>query len=159
MSAPPASPGQTILEMWRRTRGLPLGAQLFSYMLGRRVPYSASIGALVLELEPGHARLSMADRPGLRNHLNSVHAVALANLGEFTSGLAMTTALPADVRAIVVSLHTDYLKKARGPLIAESRVTLPAVHGDLEHIVEAEIRDAGQDLVAKVAVRWRLGRA
>jgi acyl-coenzyme A thioesterase PaaI-like protein len=152
-------PGQMMLQMWERTRRLPLGTQLFSWLLGRRVPYSESIGPVILELEPGHARISMADRPELRNHLHSIHAVAMANLGELTSGLAMITALPAGVRAIVVSLHTDYLKKARGTLIAESRVTLPAIHGDLEHVVEAEIRDAALDVVARATVRWRLGRA
>jgi len=146
-----------LLEWWRRTHGLPFGPRIFSAALARRVPYSGTIGAVVRELEAGHARVSMADRAGLRNHLHSIHAVALANLGELASGLAMATALPEGVRAIVVSLHTDYFKKARGTLVAESRVVLPAVRGDLDHVVEAEIRDGSQDVVATVAVRWRLG--
>ena len=39
----------------------------------------------------------------------------------------MTTALPAGVRSIVTALSVEYRKKARGVLIAESRVTVPAV--------------------------------
>jgi len=153
----PAAPGARVLSLWRRCAGLPFGRALFSWMFGRQVPYSGSIGAEVVELEPGHARLVLRDRGAVRNHLGSIHAVALTNLGELASGLAMTTALPAGVRGIVLRIETVYLKKARGTLLCDCRVTVPEVTGDLNHEVHAEIRDAGSDIVASVRVVWRLG--
>ena len=152
-----ASPGERVLSLWRRLAPLPFGRPLFMLAFGSMVPYSGALGASVVSLEPGHVVMRLRDRRGVRNHLNSVHAIALANLGEMASGLAMTTALPPGVRCIVTGLSIEYGKKARGVLTAESRVSVPPVHGDVEHDVRAEIRDAAGEVVATVTVRWRLG--
>ena len=157
MSGKP-SPGQRVLKLWRQCAGLPLGSHVFSFLFGRMVPYSGALGSHVVSLEPGHVVVRLRDRRGVRNHLNSVHAIALANLGELASGLAMTTALPGGIRSIVTGLGIEYSKKARGVLTAESRVTVPEVKGaDVEHDVRAEIRDEAGETVAVVTVRWRLG--
>ena len=154
-----ASPGARVLSLWQRCAGLPFGREIFRFLFARTVPYSGTIGATVLELSRGHARIALRDRRGVRNHLGSIHAVALTNLGELASGLAMTTALPAGVRGIVLRIETVYLKKARGTLLCDCRVQVPEVTGDLNHEVFAEIRDGGGDIVASVRVMWRLGLA
>jgi acyl-coenzyme A thioesterase PaaI-like protein len=156
-SRPSAS--SRLLAWWRRCEGLPFGRALFALVLRVAVPYSASIDPAVLVLVPGHAKVALRDHARVRNHLGSIHAVALTNLGELTSGLAMTAALPATMRGIVRSITTDFAKKARGTLVAESHVSLPAVTGDTDFEVRAEIRDAGGDIVATVRVLWRLGLA
>ncbi len=155
-SPPTPAPGERVLALWRRLAPLPFGRALFMWAFARRVPYSGALGARVEALEPGYARVRLRDRRAVRNHLDSVHAIALANLGELTSGLAMTTALPAGVRGIVMHLEIDYVKKARGTLTAESRVLVPAVTTDLDHEVRATIHDESDEAVATVAVRWRL---
>lgn len=155
-----ASPGARLLAQWRRFQGLPGGKALFSYMVGRGAPYTGTIRARIEQLEPGYARAVLRDRRGVRNHLKSVHAVALANLGEVTSGLATLTALPASVRGIVTELATDYKKKARGLLTAECRADVPADFEPgqrREQRVEAIIRDQAGDEVARVRATWLLG--
>jgi acyl-coenzyme A thioesterase PaaI-like protein len=157
MSTQHESPGAALLAAWRRLAPLPGGRRLFSWYVGRIAPYSGSMGARVLALEPGHAVIELGDRHRVRNHLASIHAIALANLGELTTGLAMTSALPATVRGIPVRLEIDFLKKARGRLTAECRCVAPAVTGDVEHHAEAAIRDPTGAVVARVRVRWQLG--
>lgn len=151
------SSGAGLADLWTRLRPLPGGTWLFSRALGFMVPYSGSIGAHIRALEPGYARVELPDRRKVRNHLRSVHAIALANLGEVTTGLATLVGLPGNVRGILTGLSVEYMKKARGTLIAECRTAIPVVSGSMDHDAIGEIRDSASDLVARVTAKWRLG--
>jgi uncharacterized protein (TIGR00369 family) len=153
------APGATVQKWWNRLSEKPGGKALFSMIIGRTAPYTGTIGARAEELKPGYARWTLRDRRGLRNHLNSIHAVALVNLAEVTSGTAMLMSLPAGTRGIVTALTCSYLKKARGTLTAECRCELPVVTSPTPFQLEAEIRDAGGDLVATATVTWLLSPA
>jgi acyl-coenzyme A thioesterase PaaI-like protein len=126
-------------------------------VLGLRVPYTGSLGANVQSLAPGFCEVQLRDVRRLRNHLHSIHAMALANLGEMATGLALVNGLPEDTRAILTGFSIEYLKKARGTLLARCRCRVPLSNdpGDVE--VDGEIRDDGGAVVALVRARWRVG--
>src|SRR5690606_4887318 len=135
---------------------LPGGTHVFARILGRTIPYTGTVRPHITALEPGFARVEMRDRRRVRNHLRSVHAIALANVGELATGLATTMALPADVEGILTALSVEYVKKARGLLTAECRTSPPEVHAPLEHVAVGEVRAAAGDVVAIVRATWRL---
>ncbi len=145
-------------KLWLLLSKLPGGRWLFSFILGKIVPYSGSIKATVLSLKPGYAKLQLRDRRRIRNHLNSIHAIALTNLGEYTSGLAMLGTLSPLVRGIPTKISIEFYKKARGCLIAESHCTPPeSVTEDTDFKVYTDIKDKEGDVVARTTVNWRLG--
>jgi acyl-coenzyme A thioesterase PaaI-like protein len=150
------SPGSPLRTLWARLSPLPNGRWLFSRILGRMVPYSSSIGATMLHLESGHARGRIRDRRRVRNHLGSVHAVALANLGELSTGLALIGALDPNTRGILTGLEVTYLKKAKDVLEAEAQCSIPDVTSEVEQSVEVQIRDTDGEVVAVAQARWLL---
>lgn len=151
------SPGAAILAQWRRLSAIPGGRWLFSKILGWQVPYSGSVSPRVLLLEPGHARVRITERRALRQHLGSVHAIALMNIAELASGLAMLGGLPVGMRGIVTKIGIEYFKKGRGVLTAESRCTVAPNLPEGEYDFTSEVTDAAGDVVARATVTWKLG--
>ncbi len=157
MPAAARSPYARIRELWLRLHALPGGTWLFSRLVGWSAPYTRTIGAHVVELRAGYAKVEMRDRWSVRNHLHSVHAIALMNLGELTTGLATTFGLPDDSRGIPTRLSIEFVKKARGRLSAECTAGAVDMSTERDYDVQAVIRDPAGDVVARCTARWRIG--
>lgn len=155
-----ATAGQQLYRLWLKLSKYPLGKWIFSRLIGWKIPYTGSIKADVMELSPGIAQVRLKPRRGNYNHLNSIHAIALSNLGELASGLAVLVGLPKTVRGIVTRIETKYLKKARGVLMAHANLDLPVISSSsVEHEVEARIIDADGDVVAVIRANWLLSES
>ena len=146
-----------IRSLWDRLANRPGGRWMFSKLLGRIVPYTGSIRPRVLELTERGARIEMRDRRAVRNHLRSIHAIALANLAELSTGLPLAYAVQPRGRTILVSLTVDYLKKARGTLVGTSNFVPPRADRDEDIDITVEVRDEAGEVVARALARWRVG--
>jgi acyl-coenzyme A thioesterase PaaI-like protein len=157
--SPENNPAQSaVLTWWLRLAPLPAGRLLYSLALGWLAPYSSSIGARVEDIRPGYARVSISDRRRLRNHLRSIHAIALINLGELATGLAVLSTIPGNMRGIVLDIRADYLKKARGKITAIAEFELPQpLLDDTPCEVEARLQDQSGETVTRVRATWLIG--
>ena len=154
-----SNPGQgAVLKWWSRLAPLPAGRFLFSLGLGWVAPYSGTVGARVEALKPGYARVSLKDRRRVRNHLHSIHAIALVNLGEIATGLAVLSTISDNMRGIVLDIHAEYLKKARGKLTAIAEFQLPEpLQDDTPCQVSAKLKDQNGETVTLVTATWLIG--
>ena len=84
---------EKVFKLWNTLSTTSLGKSFFSFLISFVNPYTGSLGARVEIFDKGHAEVSLKDYKKNRNHLNSIHAIALTNLGEFTSGLAVLSSL------------------------------------------------------------------
>lgn len=151
-------PTNSIQSAYNVLKNKPFGLAIMSRIIGWKIPYTGSIAAKIEVLEPGFARISMKDRRRIRNHLNSIHAIALMNLGEFSTGLSVHYDLSQDCRAILTKLSMEYLKKARGKLIAEARCEKFDQIDKKEITVKAHIYDASKTIVAVATATWLISR-
>ena len=135
----------------------PGGKRLFSQVLARMVPYTGTVGATVLRLEPGRCQVELTDRRGIRNHLGSIHAVALMNVGEMASGLSLVAGLPESARAILVKFQIEFKKKARGRLLSECSCEIPPSDKPIDVELVSKITDEAGHVVAEVHALWKVG--
>jgi acyl-coenzyme A thioesterase PaaI-like protein len=146
-----------VRALWDAVSGVPGGKLVFSRAIGLAAPYTASIGAHVEVLRPGHAEVTMRDRRAVRNHIRCVHAVALANLAELTGNVALAYALPDDARFIVAGMSLTYDKKARGTIRAVADCEVPTSSERREILVRVSLRDPAGVEVTRAELRSLVG--
>lgn len=149
--------GPFLRENWKRFSSKPGGKWIFSRIIGFTVPYTGSIAANVVLLEPGHGVVTLKERRKVRNHLRSVHAIALANLAEMVTGLTLLNSLPDDTRGILTGMQIQYQQKARGVLTADCVCEIPQNNEEREMQVIGEIKNEVGEVVASATTTWRIG--
>ena len=132
------------LRLLRRIQALPAGLRLFSRMVAFKAPYFSSVHPVFLALEPGYAKARVRNRRSVRNHLGTVHAIAMANLCEFVGGTLMEISISADMRWIPKGMTIRYLGLAKSDVTAEC------------HIEDCDWK-AAQDVILHVAVKDESG--
>lgn len=149
--------GNPIRDLWDRMSSVPGGRTLFSRAVGLMAPYTGTIRAKVVALERGRSEVRMADRWAVRNHLRSVHAVALANLAELTGNVALAYSMPDDARFIVAGMDLDYVKKARGTITGRCECPVPETNERHEYRVPVTLHDPSGDVVVRATLRTLVG--
>jgi len=144
-------------DAWNLLAGMPGGKAVFSRLVGRLAPYTGSIHATVTVLRAGYAEVQMPDRRAVRNHLDCVHAIALANLAELAGNVALAYSLPDDARFIVSGMAIEYSKKARGTITASGESPVPRGATRAQVDVTVTLRDAGGEEVARATLHSLVG--
>ena len=149
--------GNPIRENWDRLHSLPGGKAAYSKLIGMLAPYTGTINGRVEELRDGYARCTLQDRRKVRNHLRSVHAIALVNLAELTGNLALGYSMPADARFIPTGIDIRYIKKARGTITGVAECPIPDTSESQTFIVPVTLMNQAGETVAEVTLTTLVG--
>lgn len=115
-------------------------ATVISKIFGKVVPYVGTSGLLYEELTPERVVVSIKNQRKVQNHINNVHAAAMALLAETATGFIVGMNLPDDKLPLIKTLKVSYYKRTQGDMRAVA--TLSA-----EDIARIEREPKGEVLV------------
>mgnify|MGYP000016361131 FL=1 len=98
-------------------------ATVVSKILGKVVPYVGTSGLLYEEITSERVIVSIKNRHKVQNHINNVHAAAMALLAETATGFVVGINLPDDKLPLIKSLKVDFYKRTQGDMRAVATLT------------------------------------
>lgn len=147
-------PGSPLITMYDRLAPLPLGKRMFSLAYQAAAPYFLTIPAHVEGVQSGRASATMAQTPWVRNHLGTVHAIALCNLAEYAMGAVTEATVPSSHRWVPKGMSVEYLAPARGRMHADATLVLPEPLADAQEVpVAVAVRDPAGETVFSAEIR------
>jgi acyl-coenzyme A thioesterase PaaI-like protein len=142
------------MSTYKTLERLPLGRRVFSVAYQFAAPYFLTIPASLTDVAPGEAHARMRQTPWVRNHLGTVHAIALCNLAEYTMGAVAEATIPPTHRWVPKGMTVEYKAKARGTMDATATLQLPARLTDRSELpVDVVVADRGGEVVFTAEIR------
>jgi len=146
------APDRYPYRMYRRLTRWPLGHWLFTRMVCLQAPYFSSIRPLFRDLRPGSCTVFMRKRRRVKNHLGTIHALAMGNLCELAAGLVMESTLPADMRWIPRGMKIEYLRKAETDVTAKA-ILVEQAWGEAANVpVVVSVQDTRKQEVVRAEI-------
>ena len=103
--------------LWQRLGGSALGRRAFSTLFAQKAPYFATIRPEFAHVRPNHAEVRIRLRRGVKNHLGTLHAIALCNGLEAAMGVMAEVTCPPERRWIPKGMDVRYTAKASGDVV------------------------------------------
>jgi acyl-coenzyme A thioesterase PaaI-like protein len=96
---------------------------LLTRLFCSQVKYAGTSKVTILEIEPQHVKLQMANRKIVQNHIGGVHAIAAALLAESATGIVFGINLPDSRLPLLKSMTINYQRRMQGDLTAIARMS------------------------------------
>ena len=109
------------VAIFKSLQNKPFGKWLFSKAVCFQAPYFSSIKPKIEQLEPRLCVVTINDKRRVRNHLGTVHAIAMCNMAELSAGMMTDASIPKGARWIPSGMTVNYVKKAKGKLTATAQ--------------------------------------
>lgn len=141
------------LDSWQRLSRFPAGKWLFTQIVCFKAPYFSSIRPRFVELKPGYSAVRIRKRRRVKNHIGTVHAIAICNMAEMAAGTMTEVTVPSSHRWIPKGMTVEYLAKGETDLIAVAEIDpIPEFADAMEVPVIVNVMDAADQVVLRANI-------
>ncbi|MBS1764163.1 MAG: DUF4442 domain-containing protein [Bacteroidetes bacterium] len=141
--------------------------RLLNIMLWQKIPFNAPHRFKITKISPGKIEIKIPFRRSNLNHINSIHACALATASEYASGFCLTTLLPEkEYRLILKSLNTEYFFQGKKDIFIQHEMDknsfneilagIPEETGAALLHMEVEAFDTDKNHISTSRVEWQI---
>ena len=148
-----------LLGIYRKCTSLPLGKRIFSKLVCLKAPYFGTIKPVFLQLQPGCCTIRMKNRRAVRNHIRSVHAVAMCCLAELAAGTMIEASLPPGMRWIPKGMRVEYMKIARSDLTAHCEMAVDGLEQPRALPITVRVEDTEKSEVFRAVIEMHITAA
>lgn len=113
------------IEIARRFEGTPPAQrrEQITHAVQQVLPFVGTAGLAVEAYAPTRVVVRLENRRRVQNHLEGLHAAAVALLAETATGLVAALNVPAGSVPVLRTLHVDYRRRTVAPLRAEAALS------------------------------------
>jgi acyl-coenzyme A thioesterase PaaI-like protein len=102
----------SVLRLYTTLSRVPQGRTLFSLAFARKAPYFRSVRPRFRDVRPHRVELLVRDRRSVRNHIGTVHVIAVCNGLEAAMGALAEATVPPGKRWLPKGMEVEYVAKA-----------------------------------------------
>lgn len=136
-----------ILKIYNNLIKYPLGKTIFTKTICFKAPYFSTISPELIHFSEGHCEFKVKNKKSIRNHLNTVHAIAMCNLAELCAGMCMETIIDDSAkRWIPKGMTVRYLKKASTDLVGIAKYDKLSLKLG-SNIIKVDVLDTSSQIV------------
>ncbi len=154
-------------RLLKRARNSPFFMRVLNFGLNQKVPFNKPHGFKVLEAGDDHITVYLPYKKVNLNHIQGMHACALATLSEFTTGLSLLRKLnPKKYRIILKSLRMEYYYQGKTGITAtctlddawvERQILTPLKAEDAVTVtMEIDSHDARSNPICTGFIEWQV---
>lgn len=151
----------SISQRLSQLKGLPEKERIVAQTqaMAQYVPFLGTAGLVFDELTPERVRVSIENHTPIQNHIQGVHACAMALLAETATGFVTILNAPDDKLILLKSMNIRYTRKSQGNMYAiaelsEARAQLLQLEEKGSLAIPCKVYDESGEEPIQVEMVW-----
>ncbi|RDX36309.1 DUF4442 domain-containing protein [Kangiella sp. HD9-110m-PIT-SAG07] len=152
-----------LARLVKKIEGYPsfLRGPLLNFALRKTVKLVGTAKVEVMQLTKTESEFRLKNRTKVQNHIGTIHAAGMALIAETATGMVVGMNVPDDKVPVIKTLKVDFLKRAKGDLVAKAYLTdsqiqdiLTLDKGEVEVAVSVTDEEGKEPISCQMVWAW-----